>query len=166
MRKITTNAMEQGRSALSGAGLVVLAALCGCADTPAPPPPPPATLADEQAVLNLETQWCEAFRSGDSAALARIEDDAYSYTGLRAEPGTRADDLGQARNHSVEYSRFENHDQATRIDGDTIVVSGLSSQEGVAGDVPFKLELRFTDTFARRKGEWKATTRQVARLVP
>jgi ketosteroid isomerase-like protein len=167
MRKTTTETVAQNRGALSGTGLLLLAALCGCADAPvAPPPPTPATPADEQAVLSLEQQWCDAFRGGDSAAIARIEDDGYTYSGLNDDTGTRADDLAQIRNRSIEYSRYENREQTTRLDGAVIVVTGISALEGMAGDRPFKMEVRFTDTFSRRDGEWKATARRVATLTP
>lgn len=166
MRKTTAGAMLKNWSTLPGASLLLLAALGGCAGTQPAPPPPPATPADEQTVLGLEQQWCEAFRGGDSAAVARIEDDGYTYTGLHDEAGTRADDLAQIRNRSVEYSRYENREQSTQLDGASIVVTGISTLEGMAGDRPFKMEVRFTDTFVRRGGEWKATTRRVTTLAP
>lgn len=166
MRRTTTKATGQNRGARSGASLLLLAALSGCTGTPVAPPPPPATPADEQLVLGLEQQWCDAFRGGDGAAIARIEDDGYTYTGLHGDAGTRADDLAQIRNRSVEYTKYENREQNARLAGDSIVVSGISALEGMAGDRPFKMEVRFTDTFLRRGGEWKATARRVAMPGP
>jgi ketosteroid isomerase-like protein len=146
--------------------IITLAALCACADTPSADAvaAAPASEADGQAVLRLEQDWCEAFRTGNADGVARIEDDRYAYTGIDNEPGTKTDDLAQIRNRSIEYSRYQNRDQAVRLDGARVIVTGITSLEGVNGDRPFKMDVRFTDTFARRGGTWKATTRQVALL--
>jgi ketosteroid isomerase-like protein len=145
---------------------ITLATLCACADTPGPDAAAaaPASDADGQAVLRLEQDWCEALRSGNADRIARIEDDRYAYTGIDNEPGTKADDLAQIRSRSIEYSQCEDRDEAVRLDGARVIVTGVSALEGVTGDRPFKMQVRFTDTFARRGGEWKATARQLALL--
>jgi ketosteroid isomerase-like protein len=158
--------MEPSRWPLRAAAAAGLLALCACAGAPTAPPRPPASPADGDAVLRLEQDWCEAFLKGDAEGVARIEDDGYVYTNIHAEPGGKADDLAQIRNRSVEYSRYENREQNVRLDADTITVTGVTALEGVSGDIPLKMEVRFTDTFAWRGGAWKATARQVARIQP
>lgn len=146
---------------------VAVLSLCSCAAAPAPAPtptPPANNAADEQAVLQLERDWCEAFRSGNADTVARIEDDSYVFTNSRAELSTKADDVGEIRARSVEYSKFESREQQVRLYGDTAVVTGITALEGVSGDKPFKLDVRFTDTLLRHGTEWKAVAAQVTKI--
>ncbi len=145
-----------------------LAALSSCAVPPAIPPAATAEAAaapeDERAILQIEQDWCEAFRTGNAEAIASIEDEAYTLTNSHAELSTREDDLVEVKTHAVEYSSFYKHDQKVRLYGDTAIVSGITSLEGVSGDKPFTLEVRFTDIFVRRNGAWKAVAGHITRL--
>jgi ketosteroid isomerase-like protein len=144
---------------------VSLLSLCGCAATPAPAQTSPATnAADEQAVLQLEHDWCEAFRTGNADAVARIEDDDYVLTTSRAELSTKADDIAEIRAHTIEYSKYENREQQVRLYGDTAVVTGVADLEGISGDKPFRMNLRFTDTLLRRGAQWKAVAAQLTKI--
>lgn len=142
--------------------------LSACASpTPPPaalPPAPPAEVAAATPVLlQLEHDWREACRSGDSATVARIEDESYVRSDEQGDT-SRADELGEIEAHSVVYSVLENRDEAVSLRGDTATVSGVIAAEGMAAERPFKFELRFTDTFVRRNGSWKAVTSKVRRL--
>ena len=142
-----------------------LLTLTACAA--APPAPATATTAnpeDEKAILQVEQNWCEAFRTNNVDAIAAIEDEDYTLTNSRAELSTRSDDIVQAKAHAIEYSKFDNHNQNVRLYGDTAVVTGITSLEGIAGDKPFKLDLRFTDILVRRNGEWKAVAGHVTKV--
>lgn len=146
----------------------LLLAACSAAPPRNPPPlPAPADGAAGAMLLQLEADWREAYRRGDGAGVARIEDEGFVRSG--GEPGesdSRADDLGQIAEHAVVYSRYENREQAVRVAGAGATVSGICVMEGIAGDKPFKRELRFTDTFAWRDGGWKAVSEQLVRLEP
>lgn len=145
--------------------LLCLATLSACATAPPSPSAPAATSPeDEKAVLQLEQAWCEAFRTNDAEAIARIEDEGYTLTNSRAELSTRTDDIVEAKEHAIEYSKFYNHEQSVRLYGDTAIVTGITSLEGVSGDKPFKLDVRFTDILVRRNGEWKAVAGHVTRI--
>ena len=145
--------------------LLCLATLSACAAAPSSPTVPAAVSSeDEKAVLQLEQAWCEAFRTNDADAIARIEDEGYTLTNSRAEISTRTDDIVEAKEHAIEYSKFYNHEQSVRLYGDTAVVTGITSLEGVSGDKPFKLDVRFTDTLVRRNGGWKAVAGHVTKL--
>ena len=145
--------------------MLCLLTLSACAA--APPAPTAAATAspeDEKAILQFEQNWCEAFRSGNAEAIASIEDEAYTLTNSRAELSTRADDIVEAKAHTIQYSKFYNHEQNVRLYGDTAIVTGITSLEGTSGDKPFKLDVRFTDTLVRRNGEWKAVAGHVTKL--
>jgi len=145
--------------------LLCLATLSACAAAPSSPTVPAAVSSeDEKAVLQLEQAWCEAFRTNNADTIAAIEDEDYTLTNSRAELSTRADDIVQAKARAIEYSQFDNHDQNVRHYGDTAIVTGITSLEGVSGDKPFKLNVRFTDILVHRNGEWKAVARHVTRV--
>jgi len=119
---------------------------------------------EDVAILRVEQTWCEAFRTNNADTIAAIEDEDYTLTNSRAEVSTRADDIVQAKAHAIEYSKFYSHDQNVRLYGDTAIVTGITSLEGISGDKPFKLDLRFTDILVRRDGKWKAVAGHVTRV--
>jgi len=150
-------------------GLVVPLLLTACAaplptPAPAPAPLPPADPATSAALLELEQAWCVATLVGDSAAVARIEDEGFVRGDTQGNAASREDELKDIEAHSVEYSRCENRELSVNLDGDAAVVSGIRLLEGVSGDLPFKRELRFSDRFARRAEGWKAIKAQSAPL--
>lgn len=144
--------------------LAVTLLLGACATPPAATVPAPQDPLAKAALLRLEQDWCEATLGGDSAGVARIEDEAFVRTDAQGNNSSREDELKDIEAHAVEYSRYENRDETVRLSGDTAVVSGVRLLEGWSGDLPFKLELRFTDTFARRAGGWKAVAARTAHL--
>jgi hypothetical protein len=145
------------------AGLAFLLLLTACAAQPpgpAPAPPPPSDPATGAALLELEQAWCVATLLGDSATMARIEDESFVRSDARGNTVSREDELKEVEAHSVEYSVCENREPSVRVGGDAAVVSGVRLLEGVSGDVPFKRVLRFTDTFVHRPDGWKAVKAQ------
>lgn len=142
-----------------------LVALSACAA--APPTPITATAAnpkDEKAILQVEQNWREALRTNNADTIAAIEDEGYTLTNSHADLRTRSDDIVEAKAHAIEYSQFYNHEQNVRLYGDTAIVTGITSVEGVSGDKPFKLDVRFTDILVRRNGEWKAVAGHVTKV--
>ena len=150
----------------SGFALPLLLAACATPQ-PAPPPaaaPPVDTTALTATLLQLEQDWCEARRNGNAATVARIEDESFARTDAAGLVSHRADDLGEIEQRTKEYSRLENREQQVQLRGDSAIVTGISLLEGYAGDKPFKLAVRFTDTFVRRAGAWRAVTEQLTPL--
>jgi len=145
------------------AGFVLPLLLSACAAHPPAPaaapaaPPDPAASA---ALLELEQAWCVATLVGDSTAVGRIEDEGFVRIDAQGNALSREDELKELAAHSVEYSSCDNREQSVRVDGDTAVVSGVRLLEGVSGDVPFKRVQRFSDSFVRRAGSWKAVKAQ------
>lgn len=147
----------------AGFALLLLAGCAAQSPVPAPAPPPPDPTANA-ALLELEQAWCVATLTGDSAAVARIEEQGFVRTDAQGNAVGREDELKELEAHSVEYSGCENREPSVHVDGDTAVVSGVRLLEGVSGDVPFKRLLRFSDTFVRRPDGWKAVKAHSAPL--
>jgi ketosteroid isomerase-like protein len=119
---------------------------------------------DEQALIDLENRLSEANRTGDVDFVMRIEDENYTLTNSRALVSHRADDIEELRKRDPRYDVFHTHDMQARVYGDTGIVIGIVSLKGTSGGKPFEADMRFTDTFVKRDGEWKIVAAQVTKI--
>jgi ketosteroid isomerase-like protein len=123
-----------------------------------------AASADEQALMDLENRISAAYRTADADFVAKALDETYTLTNSHAAVSHRADDLAEVRKRDPRYDVFDTHDMAARVYGDTGVVIGVVSLKGTSGGTAFDADMRFTDTFVRRNGEWKMVAAQVTRI--
>ncbi len=118
---------------------------------------------DEREVRKVEAALCDALRSGDAAAIAKLEDETYTLTNSKSEVTTRADDIADAKK-GVRYDEFRNHDQKVRLYGDAAIVLGVTSVKGTSGGKPFAADFQFTDTYVRRGDGWKIAASHATRI--
>ena len=118
---------------------------------------------DEREVRKVEAALCDALRTGDAAAIAKLEDETYTLTNSRSEVTTRADDIADAKK-GVRYDEFRNHDQNVRLYGDAAIVLGVTSVKGTSGGKPFAADFKFTDTYVRRDDGWKIAASHATRI--
>ena len=145
---------------MKSACLLLLVALVASAAWAAPP----AAAGDEAAIRDVERALCEAIRTGDANAIARLEDETYTLTNTRSEISTRADDIADAKKGDIRYSEFRNHDTTVRLYGDAAIVVGITSLKGTSDGKPFALDVRFTDTYVRRADGWKIAASHATRI--
>lgn len=126
----------------------------------------PNAAADENAIHAVEKALCDAFRDGDAATIARLEDETYTLGDTHGGISTRADDIAEAKKGEIRYTEFRNHDTKIRLYGDAAIVTGITSLSGTADGKPFSLDARFTDTYVRRADGWKIAASQATRVVP
>lgn len=119
---------------------------------------------DEQALIDLENRLSEANRTGDVDFVMRTEDENYTLTNSRALVSHRADDIEELRKRDPRYDLFRTHDMQARVYGNTGIVIGIVSLKGTSGGKPFEADMRFTDTFVKRDGEWKIVAAQVTKI--
>ena len=118
---------------------------------------------EEREIRKVEAALCEAIRTGDAAAIGRLEDETYTLTNSKGEVTTRADDIADAKK-GIRYDEFRNHGQTVRLYGDAAIVLGVTSVKGTSGDKPFAADFRFTDTYVRRADGWKIAASHATRL--
>ena len=123
-----------------------------------------APSADEEALLQIENRLSEAFRTGDVDYIAKTEDESYTLTNSRALVSHRADEIAEVTKRDPSYEQFRTHDMQMRLYGDAAVVIGIVSLKGTSGGKPFDTDMRFTDTFVKRAGEWRIVAAQVTRI--
>jgi ketosteroid isomerase-like protein len=119
---------------------------------------------DEKDIRRVEKELCDAFKTGDAAAIERIEDSTYTLTNTHGEVSGRADDIADAKKGEIRYSEFRNHDQTVRLYGDAAIVLGITSLKGTANGKSIELDAKFTDTYVRRADGWKIVASQATRL--
>jgi len=123
-----------------------------------------APSAEEQALMQIENRLSEAFRTGDLDYIKKTEDETYTLTNSRALVTRRADDIEEVTKRDPRYDEFRTHDMQARIYGDAGVVIGIVSLKGTSGGKPFDVDMRFTDTFVKRGGEWRIVAAQVTKI--
>jgi len=138
---------------------IVLVAFLACESSMAANPG-----ADEAAIRRVEQDLCEAIRTGNADAIAKLEDETYTLTNTRGVVSTRADDIADAKKGEIRYQEFRNHDTTVRLYGDAAIVLGITSVKGTAGGKPFALDARFTDTYVRRADGWKIAASHATRI--
>ena len=109
----------------------------------------------DEALMQLERDWCQASLKNDVAWLTRVlADDAsfVSSTGRRQNKAQVLADFKAEKTKTCEVDQLQ-----VRVHGETAVVTGRWRITGTdAKGQPFpNPESMFTDTFVRRNGEWR-----------
>ena len=123
-----------------------------------------AAPAPEQEVMAVTQAACEAFRVRDIPALERLLAPEFNLVNSNSEVQNREQAIKEVRDGDPQYDRFENHDMTARVYGDAAVVQGITSLKGRSGGKPFALDVRFTDTLVRVKGNWTIVASHVTRI--
>jgi ketosteroid isomerase-like protein len=120
--------------------------------------------AEEQKAMDATQDACVAFRLGDIPAIEKLLAPEFVLVTSRAEVQTRAQTIAEVRSGDPKYERFENHSMTARIYGYTAVVQGITSIKGTSGGAPFQVDVRFTDTLVKVKGQWMLVVSHVTRI--
>jgi ketosteroid isomerase-like protein len=123
--------------------------------------------ADEQALIDIEYQWANAYVSGDAEKLASILSGDYVQTNTRARVTDKAEEVSYLRKGTFRYEKFETTQLKVHLYGDAAVVTGLIAAKGTdtASGKTIQGHMRMTDTFIRQDGRWQVVASQTT-LVP
>jgi ketosteroid isomerase-like protein len=108
-------------------------------------------------LTELQQQLARAWVTGDRVAIERIIAPEWTVTGPDGQVSTRADvlrDVFETRTHRIRSLTVD--DVRVRVFGDAAVVTGRTRGRGESGNTPYDVEIRFTDMFVRREGQWQA----------
>jgi ketosteroid isomerase-like protein len=108
-------------------------------------------------LTELQQQLARAWVAGDRAAIERIIAPEWTVTRPDGGISTRADvlrDVFETRTHRIRSLTVD--DVRVRVFGDAAVVTGRTRGHGESGNTPYDVEIRFTDMFVRREGQWQA----------
>ena len=110
---------------------------------------------DRAAVAALDTQYQAAVKANDAATMDKILADDFVLTIGNGKTFNKADLLKAARDKSETYEHQEDTQQTVRVWGDTAVVTALLWLKATDKNGARDYKLWFSDTYARRNGEWR-----------
>jgi ketosteroid isomerase-like protein len=120
-----------------------------------------------EAILAYEKAACAAYQRNDATALDSLIHDSYTLTDSKGVITTKADDIRDAKAHSIEFTTFHNEDMKVRIYGNSAIVTGRTILKGKAKDGSnVDVEVQFTDTVILVDGRWRIVAGHVSRLKP
>lgn len=126
------------------------------------------TPSPDQALKLVETQWMEAFKNRDKAALGGILADDFIFTDDEGQVHDKTEYI-KAATELIMVESYKLDDLATRIVGATGVVTGRWTGKMTIGGKDASGEFRFTDTFVKRLGHgrcWHRRTRESQNKEP
>lgn len=120
-------------------------------------------LTDEQQVIATETEWVQAEVQRDEAVLERVLDDRFlvnSSTGRLSDKATVIADVLSWKMTSQTIT-----DRTVVVDGDTAIVFGTANfRFAVEGKDDEVSAGRYTTTYIKRDGRWRALALQMTAL--
>ena len=123
----------------------------------------------EQEVRKLEREWLDAYEKRDAEAMNRIVADDFKLTFSDGTVRTKADILAQlksARDSGQPSSKLSTEDTQSRIEGDTVILTGRYIQRMERGGEARTMQMSYTDTYAKRQGGWQVIASQLTRIQP
>lgn len=115
------------------------------------------------ALMQLEREWADAVKRGDTAWMEQHYAPEYTWTSPEGTVNDRKTDIEDAKNYS--FDSLEVSDTRVRVVGDTAVVTGVTALKGKYKGEDFGGSYRFTDTLVRRDGRWLILASQYTRVA-
>jgi CubicO group peptidase (beta-lactamase class C family) len=133
--------------------------------TPTTSSPQPISQS-EQEVRKLEREWLDAYEQHDALAMDRILADEFRLTQSGAVQ-TKANILAALKvtpDSGRPEPKLSTEDVQSRVDGDTVILTGRFIQRMERGGQTRTMEARYTDTYVKRQGRWQVVASQLTRL--
>ena len=134
--------------------LTVVAAALGTPMLAAQTPGPRPSTSIERTLFDLEEQWTRALVARDAAAFERLLAPRFVYT-ENAEVMTKRQLIDALVRRTETVETAGNEDMKAYVYGNTAVVTGWLTARGRGKDGPFNRRYRYTDTWAKRGGQWQ-----------
>jgi uncharacterized protein (TIGR02246 family) len=120
----------------------------------------------EQTILKLEQDWANALKTGDVAAIERIEADDYTFTDPEGKVSGKAEDIADLKSGDFKAQSMDLKDMKVRVlDDDAAVVTGVMDLKATQKGKDISGQYRFTDVFAKRNGRWQPVASQGTRIA-
>ncbi len=122
----------------------------------------------ELEVRELEREWLDAYEKRDAEAMNRIVADDFKLTFPDGSVQTKADILAQLKSaHDVGRAtpKFSTADVQSRVEGDTVILTGYVTQQMEQGGQTRMMQSRYTDVYAKRNGRWRVVASQLSPIM-
>jgi ketosteroid isomerase-like protein len=119
----------------------------------------------EQALMQMERDWFDAYVKRDAAALERIEADDYMTVDPSGMVSTKAQDIDAIKSGKLAFQSGTFDDMKVRVYGDAAVVTARVVIKGSYMGQDISGAYRGTDVFVKRGGRWQAVSSHVTRIA-
>ena len=123
----------------------------------------------EQEVRKLEREWLDAYEKRDAEAMNRIVADDFKLTFPDGAAQAKADILAQLKSEKNAGSpspKLSTEDVQSRVEGDKVILTGRFIQQMERNGQSRMMQMRYTDTYAKREGRWQVINSQLTRIQP
>ena len=126
----------------------------------------PAVRSEEQALVELERDWNEAFYEKDVTVIERLLADEFIATYDDGNRGDKAKELALAENFNQQVESAVQDEFTVKIYGDTAVVWFTLQVVGFKEGLRTGVTLRYADVWVKRDGRWQCVSSQSTRVAP
>ena len=147
--------------------LLILCAGVGVAWADAPAAPAAAAAAAKapsvaDAIKQLEQDWTDAMKAGDTARIAQIVGDDWKAIGPDGKKVTKDSLLADIKAGKDKVESAENGPMDVKVLGNVAVVQGSDTEKSTMGGKDSSGKYVWMDVFAKRNGNWVAVRSQLA----
>lgn len=121
---------------------------------------------DEAALEALNSEWLNAYKTRDGAALDRILADDFMAVYPDDRVLRKADLIAAATGTTRTVEKVSWDRLRIMVFGDVAIVTARSSLTGVAAGKPFAASNEYADVYKKRSGRWRAISAHVVRATP
>ena len=126
----------------------------------------PPVLSDQQALIELEQAWNEAFYAKDIAFLEKILADEFIATYDDGSRGDKARELALATAFNQQVESAIQDEFKVRVYGSTAVVWFTLRLVGIRQGQRAEVAFRYTDVWVLNDGEWQCVSTQSTKVDP
>ena len=112
--------------------------------------------ADEKIITQIENDWGVALVKADAAAIEKILAPGMMFTDATGTLNSRESSLAGLKSGEAKYESFKIDELKVMVYGDTAIAYGASTEKGSYKGKDSSGQYRWTDTFAKIGGKWKA----------
>ena len=120
---------------------------------------------DEKEVLKFEQEWVDAVLRRDTTALERIEADDYVIVDAAGAVSTKAQDISNYKDGTLQFESMKNEDLRVRIYIGGAVVTGRAITKGKLKNNDISGEYLFIDVLENKNNRWQAVFTQLTKIT-
>ncbi len=121
--------------------------------------------ADEKIITQIENDWGVALVKADAAAMEKILAPGMMFTDATGTLNSGESWLASLKSGEAKYESYKIDELKVVVYGDTAIAYGASTEKGSDKGKDTSGQYRWTDTFAKIGGKWKAVASH-ASLLP
>ena len=118
----------------------------------------------ELAILDLSHKKFDWLIAGQADSLQKVLDEKVQYVHSNGWAQNKREILDDMRSGKLVYRKVTIKEATARMYGETAIVTGLGTFEGINGGTPFLLDLRYTEVYVRTSKRWVLVSRHSNRM--